>query len=168
MSTPFSAVTAVFFDLIEEDSTFFKYYNATDEESYRLAVQRAEALLRDAAVRVMMECECDINFTEYQEDEDGNMQFVADLNAYETDLLANLMYEGYLKRDVSKLRAFSQQYTPTDLQAFSPANDRKTFMEMYSQICEENKVKLDRYKSKDRITGETKGIDYASYDTEEE
>ena len=65
MSTPFSSVTAVFFDLIEEDSTFFKYYNATDEESYRLAVQRAEALLRDAAVRVMMECECDIKYDNF-------------------------------------------------------------------------------------------------------
>lgn len=115
-----------------------------------------------------MECECDIDFTGYQEDEEGNKQFVADLTVTEIDLIANLMYEGYLKRDVSKLRAFSQQYTPTDLQAFSPANDRKTFMEMYAVVVDENKVKLDRYKSKDRLTGETKGIDYASYDTEEE
>lgn len=54
-----------------------------------------------------MECECDIDFTGYQEDEEGNKQFVADLTVTEIDLIANLMYEGYLKRDVSKLRAFS-------------------------------------------------------------
>ena len=85
----------------------------------------------------------------------------------EIDLLANLMYEGYLKRDVSKLRAFQHQYTPSDLQVFSPANDRKTFMAMYNTVVEENKVKLDRYMRKDRRTGQQKTIDYTSYETEE-
>ena len=52
MPTPWSDVNEVFFDLVEEDSGFFNYYNATDEESYELAVQRANSLLRDAAIRV--------------------------------------------------------------------------------------------------------------------
>lgn len=68
---------------------------------------------------------------------------------------------------MSKLRAFQHAYTPSDLQVFSPANDRKTFMEMYQIVCEENKTRLDRYRRKDRLTGEVKGIDYASYDEEE-
>lgn len=168
MPTPWSKVNEVFFDLVEEDSGFFQYYNATDEESYALAVQRANALLRDAAIRVQMECDCDIDFTDYYTDEETDENYFAeDLTPIEIDLLANLQYEGYLKRDVSKLRAFQHAYTPSDLQVFSPSNDRKTFMEMYEVICEENKTRLDRYRRKDRLTGEVKGIDYASYDEEE-
>lgn len=107
MPTPWSKVNEVFFDLVEEDSGFFHYYNATDEESYELAVQRANALLRDAAIRVSMECDCDIDFTDFYTDEETDeVYFEADLTAAEIDLLANLQYEGYLKRDVSKLRAF--------------------------------------------------------------
>lgn len=169
MSTAWSDINNVFFDLIEEDAGFFHYYNATDEESYTLAVQRANSMLRDAAIRVSMECDSGTVFSDfYQDEESGEMYFTADLNQSEIDLLANLQYEAYLKRDVAKLRVFSHQYTPSDLQVFSPANDRKTFMAMYEQIQEENKNRLDRYKSRDRMTGEVKAIDYSSYDTEEE
>ena len=160
MSTPCESVYDVFFDLIEEDRDFFNYYEATDEESYMLALQRAKALLRDA----------EIDFTDTYTEGEGRKQkefFTADLTPFEIDLLANLMYEGYLKRDVSKLRAFQHQYTPSDLQVFSPANDRKTFMAMYNTVVEENKVKLDRYARRDRTTGKQRSIDYTSYETEE-
>lgn len=167
MSTPWSDVYDSFFDLIEEDSTFFNYYNATDEESFNLACERAHSLLNGAIQRMYRECELEPDFFLSSEDENGKLVFETDLTSIEIDLLANLMFEAYLKRDVAKLRAFSQQYTPTDLQVFSPANDRKTFMEMYSVVCEENKTALDRYKSKNRETGATRGIDYASYDEEE-
>ena len=170
MSTPCESVYDVFFDLIEEDRDFFNYYEATDEESYMLALQRAKALLRDAAIRMQMECDAEIDFTDTYTESEGRKQkefFTADLTPFEIDLLANLMYEGYLKRDVSKLRAFQHQYTPSDLQVFSPANDRKTFMAMYNTVVEENKVKLDRYARRDRTTGKQRSIDYTSYETEE-
>lgn len=61
MSTPCESVYDVFFDLIEEDRDFFNYYEATDEESYMLALQRAKALLRDAAIRMQMECDAEID-----------------------------------------------------------------------------------------------------------
>ena len=120
-------------------------------------------MLRDAAIRIQMECDTDIDFTDTYTEGEGRKE----KEYFTADLLANLMYEGYLKRDVSKLRAFQHQYTPSDLQVFSPANDRKTFMSMYNTVVEENKVKLDRYMRKDRRTGQQKTIDYTSYETEE-
>ena len=166
MSTPFSTVNAVFFDLIEEDSNFFNYYNATDEESYVLAVERANSLLMTAANRMTIECEPDVDLLQYSQDALGAYSFDVDLTVVEINLLANLQYEAYLKRDIAKLKAFSVNFTPTDLQVFSPANDRKTFMEMYNCVCDENKIMMDRYKSKDRLTNKSKYIDYASYDEE--
>lgn len=99
MSTPCESVYDVFFDLIEEDRDFFNYYEATDEESYMLALQRAKALLRDAAIRMQMECDAEIDFTDTYTEGEGRKQkefFTADLTPFEIDLLANLMYEGYL------------------------------------------------------------------------
>ena len=168
MATPWSEINEKFFDLIEQDGTFFRYYNLTDAESSALAIQRANSLLKEAAVRIMMECECEIDFTDWYEDELGEMLFTADLTEAEKDLLANLQYEAYLKRDVAKLKVFQQKYTPNDLQVFSPANDRKTFMAMYETVCEENKTRLDRYKSKSRSGFKTKYISYESYDAEDE
>lgn len=170
MSTPCDLVYNAFFDMIEEDRDFFNYYEATDEESYMLALQRAKSLLREAVTRVQMECDTDIDFTDTYSEGEGRKQedfFTADLTLAEIDLLANLMFEGYLKRDMAKLRAFQHQYTPSDLQVFSPATDRKTFMEMYDTVVQENKVRLDRYARKDRVTGKSRRIDYTSYETEE-
>ena len=96
MSTPCESVYDVFFDLIEEDRDFFNYYEATDAESYMLAIQRAKALLRDAAIRMQMECDAEIDFTDTYTEGEGRKQkefFTADLTPFEIDLLANLMYD---------------------------------------------------------------------------
>lgn len=167
MATPWSEINEIFFDMVEEDSGFFNYFNVNDTEAYALAVQRANSMLKEAINHLMRECECEIDLYDYYEDQTGEMFFTEDLTPTEINLLANLQYEAYLKRDVAKLRAFSHQYTPSDLQVFSPANDRKTFMEMYNVVCDENKLRIDRYKSKDRLTGENKMIDYTSYDDDE-
>lgn len=164
MSTPWNDIHAIFFDLIEEDGGFFSYYNANDEESLALARQRAESMLREAALYAALECDGTVDFSAFSKNEHGEMEFAADLTEIEKSLLANLQYEMYLRRDLAKLRAFSHSFTPTDLQVFSPANDRKSFVAMYERVCEENRQKLDRYKSKDRFSHSAKTIDYAAYD----
>lgn len=166
MATPWQNITDQFFDMIEENVDFFNYYNLSDGESMYLASQRARSMLKEAITRMSLECDSDIDFTDYYEDESGEMYFTEDLTRTEEHLLASLTYEAFLRRDIAKLRAFSHKYTPTDLQVFSPANDRKTFMQMYADLCQENRLLLDRYKSKDRITGEMKQVDYASYNEE--
>ena len=47
---------------------------------------------------------------------------------------------------------------------FSPANDRKTFMAMYSQVRDENQALIDKYAAKDRMSGTAKEL---TYDIEE-
>ena len=166
MATPWQDITDKFFDMIEEDAGFFNYYNLSDGESMALALQRAQSMLKEAVTRISLECDSDIDFTDYHENEYGELYFTADLTQNEEQLLASLTYEAFLRRDIAKLRAFSHKYTPADLQVFSPANDRKTFMQMYDQLCQENRLLLDRYNSKDRLTGAMKQIDYASYEDE--
>ena len=81
----------------------------------------------------------------------------------EIDMLASLMFEMYLEKDIAKLRVLDVNYTPNDLQVFSPSQSRKTFMEMYENVRAENRRLLDGYKSRDRLTGELLTIDYAAF-----
>lgn len=166
MATPWKNITDKFFDMIEEDADFFNYYNLSDGESMELALQRAKSMLKEAITRISFECDSGVDFNDYYEGDDGELYFTADITQNEENLLASLTYESFLRRDIAKLRAFSHKYTPSDLQVFSPANDRRTFMQMYDQICQENRLLLDRYKSKDRLTGAMKQIDYESYEDE--
>lgn len=163
MSTPWSKINAIFFDKIEEDGDFFDYYNMTAEESMALAEKRAESCLKEAAARLLLECDVDPSLFAYNEEE---KIFLEDLTDIEINLLASLQYEAYVARDVAKLKVWQVNFVPSDLNVFSPNEARKTFMEMYNAIKAENLNKLDKYKSKDRITNRLNMIDYSSYDEE--
>ena len=73
------------------------------------------------------------------------------------------MREVYFDRDLCLLKAFKIAMTPTDLNQFSPASERKTFMDMLNEIKTENMRKISQYSSVDRITGQKKSIDYGKY-----
>jgi len=54
--------------------------------------------------------------------------------------------------------------TPSDLNQFSPASERKTFTEMVDKIKLDNINNIDNYKSIDRLTGKRKTIDHSKYE----
>lgn len=161
MATSFDSINAIFYNFIEEDDNFFDYYGLSREESIALAQQRADVCLVEAAVKLSLEIQADIDFTDYDCD---LREFVADFTREEIYLLARLQYEAYLSRDVAKLRANAMRFTSAEQTVFSPANDRKTFMAMYSQVRDENQALIDKYAAKDRMSGTAKEL---TYDIEE-
>lgn len=161
MATSFDSVNNVFYNFVEEDDGFFDYYGLSRQDSITLAQQRADVCLVEAAVKLSLEIQADINFSDYDYEE---REFAADFTREEIYLLARLQYEAYLFRDVSKLRANAMRFTSAEQTLFSPANDRKTFMAMYNQVCDENNALIDRYVAKDRLSGAPKEL---TYDIEE-
>lgn len=161
MATSFDSVNIVFYNLIEEDDGFFDYYGLSRQDSITLAQQRADVCLVEAAVKLSLEIQADINFSDYDYE---RREFVADFTREEIYLLARLQYEAYLSRDISKLRANATRFTSAEQTLFSPANDRKTFMDMYNQVCSENNALIDKYVAKDRLSGAPKEL---TYDIEE-
>lgn len=160
MSTLFSAAYDKFFNRIEKDKDFFIYNNVSTEDAIALANQRAKNYLIESASKIMMNCNADIDFNNY---DDTLETFNVDLTTNELNLLAQLMFEQYLGRDFVKLKAFKTSFTPSDLNVFSPANERNTFISMYKFVQEQSEKMLDDYKSRDRITGALKSIDYSKY-----
>lgn len=159
MSTPFETVTNRFFRMIEEDRDFFQYFSLTDDAAMALAKERAYGYLMDAADRIMMETQPEIDFT----DMDHTVrQFNADLTSKEIFLVASLMYEYYMKKDVSKIKVYEVNYTANSLKVFSPSEARNSFLNLYKEIQAQNELLLDQYRNTDRETGAFKAMTHES------
>ena len=160
MSTPYSDFYDRFFKKIEEDEEFFNYYNLTVDESIALAKERAKTYLQEALAKLTLDSTNDVNFDDY----DDMLETVTlDCTKTEIDIIANLMFEMYMFRDFAKLKSYEVNFTPSDLQVFSPSESRKSFLSMYNDIVAKNINMIDAYNSKDRLTGKRKTVDYTQY-----
>lgn len=164
MATSFMVPINRFFRRIEEDREFFDYYQLSGDEAMNLATTRARNYLRDAIDRVMLDGKPDIDFTDV---DDAAYEFHEDLTSKEIYLLASLMYEYYMGKDIARIKTFSTNYTAKELNVFSPSEARTSFNSLYRDVCAKNEVLLDTYRNTDRLTGAYKGISYADYDEED-
>ena len=160
MSTSFEKVINKFFRKIEKDREFFSYYNVSLEEAMQLAKEQANGYLLEAVEKLTDECVPDVDFFDYDEE---LQVFNFKLTEKEIGLLTDLMREVYFERDFVTLKAFKIAMTPSDLNQFSPASERKTFTDMVNGIKSENVGKISQYASVDRMTGKKKLINYSQY-----
>ena len=160
MSTSFEKIINKFFRKIEKDREFFSYYNVTLEDAMQLAKEQANGYLLEAVEKLTDECVPDVDFFDYDEE---LQVFNFKLNEKEIGLLTDLMREVYFERDFVTLKAFKIAMTPSDLNQFSPASERKTFTDMVNGIKSENVGKISQYASVDRMTGKKKLINYSQY-----
>ena len=160
MSTSFEKIINKFFRKIEKDREFFSYYNVSLEDAMQLAKEQANGYLLEAVEKLTDECVPDIDFFDYDEE---LQVFNFKLTDKEIGLLTDLMREVYFERDFVTLKAFKIAMTPSDLNQFSPASERKTFTDMVNGIKSENVGKISQYASVDRITGKKKLINYSQY-----
>ena len=160
MSTSFEKVINKFFRKIEKDREFFSYYNVSLEDAMQLAKEQANGYLLEAVEKLTDECVPDVDFFDYDEE---LQVFNFKLTEKEIGLLTDLMREVYFERDFVTLKAFKIAMTPSDLNQFSPASERKTFTDMVNGIKSENVGKISQYASVDRITGKKKLINYSQY-----
>ena len=160
MSTSFEKIINKFFRKIEKDREFFSYYNVSLEEAMQLAKEQANGYLLEAVEKLTDECVPDVDFFDYDEE---LQVFNFKLTDKEIGLLTDLMREVYFERDFVTLKAFKIAMTPSDLNQFSPASERKTFTDMVNGIKSENIGKISQYASVDRITGKKKLINYSQY-----
>lgn len=164
MATPYSMVLNAFYHRVEKDEGFFNYFNLTAEEALAIAKERALAYMDESLSRIILECQPEVDFTDKN---DTSEQFNFDLIKTEIFLIAALMYQSHLERDIAYLRLQNVNYTPTEIRVFDPSNARSTFMEMYESVCVKNEALMDKYKNLDRSTGTYKTVDFNAYDEDE-
>ena len=160
-TTSFDKITSRLLRKIEKDKDFFEYYNLSVSEVQSIVMEQAVGYLYDAIDLLTSKCEPDTDFYDYDEE---LLQFNFKLTQREIGLLSSLMYEVYFERDEALLKAFKIRMTPSDLNQFSPANERASFENMLQRIKNENTNKIAKYVSTDRKTGKRKMIDHSQYD----
>ena len=160
-TTSFDKVISRLLRKIEKDKDFFAYYNLSVSEVQSLVMEQATGYLYDAIDLLTSKCEPPVDMYNYDEE---LMEFNFELTQREIGLLASLMYEVYFERDEALLKAFKIRMTPSDLNQFSPANERASFENMLQRIKNENTNKIAKYVSTDRKTGKRKMIDHSQYD----
>jgi len=158
--TPFEDIYKLFFDKIVQDIDFFEY-GTTEEEALDIAKKRSKAYLMKSIDKLVNQCNIDIDL--YNKD-DLLEVFNFDLVSREKVILCDLMFEIYFEQDLVKLRIFEEFFSRKDLRVFDPNAKRRLYLESLNLIKAENKRQIKNYESRDRITGQLKGLDYTGWD----
>ena len=158
----FETLYEAFFDKIEKDKDFFNYNNVSVEEALNIAKMRSERYLKEALSTISLKCtpdKCGKSFVDFN---DTTKALNYDLTYTELDMIASMMYEKYLFREFSKLKAQANRFATKDVNVFSPANERNSFAAMYKMLQNENSVLIDNYNSINHNTGNALFIDYSN------
>ena len=155
--TAYSEVINAFYHYIENDVDFFNYFELDEDECMEVAGQRAGVLLGEAISYVCRKLIVESVFSKtimVEPDEgEGYMAFTETLTDTEVNLLVKAMFLTYLQRDLTMLRTFHGVMTSSDLNMYSPANERKTFVAMVQQYEDNLKIEISEYQMFDRTTG---------------
>lgn len=156
----FETFYTLFFDKVERDRDFFMYNDVKPEDVEEVIRERAKSYLLSALAYLFLKCTSNINFMNYDAQNNVHNE---DLTQTEIDLIVDIMFEKYLERDISMLKSQSNRFTTKDLNTFSPANERRTFMDMYRDVQADNMQRIKDYEATDRLTGKLKTTDYSLY-----
>ena len=163
MATSYSEIVEAFLLRVELDRKFFNYRDVDEDDGLEVAKIRAFNFLREACGRLMLEGMPSVSFA-ISGDENGSFDF--EVTPGEVYLLASLMYEQYMARDIAHLKTLNVNFAGTELRVFDPSNARKTFLSLYESVKAQNDYLLDVYKNSDRLTGMYSKIDFSSLDWE--
>lgn len=137
---------------------FFYYRNISDEEATQLTKEKCLNYLNGSLAILLQNCSPDVDFNEK---DDMLQQFNFTLTNIEKELLLHLMFEIYLEEDLSRLKAYEKWFSTKELNTFSPASERNSFISMYDNISDRNIARIKNYMSRDRQTGKLKGLNYS-------
>ena len=158
MNTTYDEIITKFCFKMKNDPDFFYYNNVSNEEATELTTEVCMEYLDNGIATLLENGKPDVDFN----DRDDKIGFNFELTKIEKNLLVNLMYGAYLGESMDRLKFFNQWYTSKELNTFSPANERNSFINMYNKIETNNYKRIKNYISRDRKTGKLKTLDYSN------
>lgn len=153
MATPYSDVIDLFLDKIEQDTDFFKYDNLSEIETMDIINTRCKNILNLAirTLQPMLEEVHNINLLNRDEDME---EFEDDLNDLEIDLVSEAMVLEHYNIKKAKLGKINSYLGSGTMKVFSPAEERKSYLQFISQIRADFYEKLDNYNLRIRGKGD--------------
>lgn len=151
MNTPYEDIYELFYNRVINDKRFFLTGVMSIEEAEEIARERSKSLLLESIVYIQTygTKDCEVNFIGDRDDLMEEFKF--ELSLVEKQLIADVMLQKYLEKDITiRLNALGQVFEDGDLKVFSPYNDIKYFNLALTELRTLNDTAIDRYKSRDR------------------
>lgn len=155
MSTSYELIFDKFIKKLKNDKEFLNYTGLTDTDITTLVKDHCIDLLNQAIDKIYEFGNPDINF--YDKDDTTEI-FNIDLISQEISLLVNLMYQCYLEEDKNKMHFYELEFTSSELNLFSPASNRTSYLKMIENIEINNSESINNYLGRDRKTWLPKSI----------
>lgn len=156
MSTSYQVVFDKFIRRLKGDTQFFNYGNLTEAEINSLVEEHLLSLLDRAIDKLYNFGLPDFDF---HARDNVTQVFNGTLVPQEVSLLSDLMYLAYVEEDVNRLKSLGLVLRTSEINAlFSPANDRKTYLEMAAKLESNIINSINQYFSRDRYTWKLKSI----------
>lgn len=153
MNTPYSMVCDLFLDKITEDSDYFKYDGLGIEETVDVINKRTISLMSRCLVSLQKQIspKHKIDFTDVDSDYE---EFKWELNNKEIDLLSEKMVLQHYKEKKLKVAKFNMYVGSGTMKVFSPAEERRSYLELLSRIEADYNEVLSDYDMRIRGIGE--------------
>lgn len=156
--TSFQVFYQAFFDEMEQNRKFFRYYGVSDEEAMELATMRADNYLHEAIGRLLLSCSPEVDWYDIDE-ETQSFNFIA--TNTEISLIAKLMFEQYYEKGLGRLDVVLNTLTASDMKLLAnPSQERNSFNNMLTKIKADNDTAITKYSARDRLTNRRRTIEY--------
>ena len=158
MTSSLQDVYTAFFDRVEKDRDFFRYFEVEEEIAMKLAEEPAKTFLKEACSYIRRHIPLGFELKIVQ-GEDAQDRFAEEITDDEVELLADVMMLPYYERGLVDLLPKINTFSASELKLLhSPANERQTYVALIEQQRARIDYLLADYFSKDRLTGEEKYI----------
>lgn len=153
MATPYNEIIDLFLDKIEQDTDFFKYDGLSEYETMEIINTRCKSILNLAirTLQPMLEEVHNINLLNRDEDME---EFEDDLNDLEIDLISEAMVLEHYNIKKAKLGKINSYLGSNTMKVFSPAEERRSYLQFISQVRADFYEKLDNYNLRVRGKGD--------------
>lgn len=155
MNTDYQVIFDKFIKKLKGDNDFFNYKNMTETEIQQIVDDHLVSLLNASIDRLYTFGLPEINL--YDKD-DSLMTFNVELVPQEVSLLSEIMYLCHWDEERNKIKAFSMTFRNSELNIFSPANERKTTLDLIEKLELNIVNSISNYFSRDRLTWKEKSI----------
>jgi len=153
VKTPYQYVIAKFIKKIKQDVKFFLYNGLTESEVEIIVNERSLELLDSACDEI----EPQLDQLVLSSRDDTLECFDDELTRIETDTISDMMKVIYMREPILRLAEF-QKYLGTDIKAWSPADERRTYLEILTDTEDKMQLKIDKCNSVNRTTGKPRSL----------
>jgi len=153
VKTPYQDIIIRFIKKIKQDVKFFMYNGLSQEEIENIVMERSLEFLDSACDEI----EPQLDQLILSNRNDSLECFDEQLTRIEIDTISDMMKVLYMREPLLKLKEF-QKYLGKDIQAWSPNDERKTYLELLTEIENKMQVKIDKCNSIDRTTGKPRSL----------